>query len=310
MTRFVKLISIAISCVLAFVGHSQDLTEQFFFTTVKIDAYKDTVINNKKVKRPSIGTGFFYSMAIGKDTFLTIISNDHVISNCNTATIRFNLYDGKTYGETETIYFTNFHKLWIHHPSEDLAMMPILPTLQKVYSKTGKAARYKTFSDSLILTNHKDTTLNALVDVLMIGYPKGFHDKLNNLPIIRRGMTATPVYLDYNKEQKFLIDIPIFEGCSGSPVVQYEPLGYTDNKGNTILSKRLILLGVVSQQREYLSKSTIVDEKNKTATEIQTWSPFNIGVVIKAEKILDFKTLLLSKISQADYTDLYLGSIK
>lgn len=290
--------------------HAQDITEKLFFTTVKIEAFKDTIINKKSKTNLSIGTGFFYQMHLGTNTILTIVTNKHVIQGFNKATIRFNLNSGSNYGETQVITFSNFDKLWILHPSEDIAVLPILPIFNKIHNLRGMPAKFSSFDDSLVLHDHADTSLSALVDVLMIGYPKGFHDKLNNIPIIRRGMTATPVYRDYNKENKFLIDIPIFEGCSGAPVVQYEPLGYTAPGGTVIFGPRLILLGIVAQQREYLSTSKVITDRWRNPTEVQIWNPFNIGVVIKAKKILDFETFINDKLKMPSYNKIYISSIK
>ena len=40
-------------------------------------------------------------------------------------------------------------------------------------------------------------SLDAIEEIVMIGYPNGLWDSVNNMPIARRGITATPVYLNY-----------------------------------------------------------------------------------------------------------------
>jgi len=44
----------------------------------------------------------------------------------------------------------------------------------------------------------------------MIGYPSGLWDTKNNLPIVRKGITATTPYFDYNGKREFLVDIAAF----------------------------------------------------------------------------------------------------
>lgn len=48
--------------------------------------------------------------------------------------------------------------------------------------------------------------LSAIEDIIMIGYPDGIWDSINNQPIIRRGITATQPKNNFNGKQEFLID--------------------------------------------------------------------------------------------------------
>jgi hypothetical protein len=60
--------------------------------------------------------------------------------------------------------------------------------------------------------------VDAIEEVLFVGYPSGYYDRRNHLPIIRRGTTATSPFGDFNGEPAFLIDAPVLPGSSGSPV--------------------------------------------------------------------------------------------
>ena len=51
----------------------------------------------------------------------------------------------------------------------------------------------------------------------MIGYPDGIWDSVNNLPVIRKGITATHPHISWNGKTEFLTDIASFPGSSGSP---------------------------------------------------------------------------------------------
>jgi len=57
----------------------------------------------------------------------------------------------------------------------------------------------------------------------MIGYPNGLWDHVNNLPLIRRGITASHPGVDYQIEGQngpgvTVIDMACFPDSSGSPV--------------------------------------------------------------------------------------------
>ena len=58
-------------------------------------------------------------------------------------------------------------------------------------------------NDDLTLEEN-DVIDDAVEDIMMIGYPNALWDSEHNMPIIRKGITATPVWLDHNgkKDQK------------------------------------------------------------------------------------------------------------
>ena len=70
-------------------------------------------------------------------------------------------------------------------------------------------------------------------DVIFVGYPTGYYDVANNLPLLRRGVIASVPNVDFNGKGEIVIDAQIFPGSSGSPVFVAQ--------GN-----RYLLLGVVS----------------------------------------------------------------
>ena len=70
-------------------------------------------------------------------------------------------------------------------------------------------------------------------DVIFVGYPTGFYDVVNNLPLLRRGVIASVPDVDFNGKGEIVIDAQIFPGSSGSPVFVAQGNGY-------------LLLGVVS----------------------------------------------------------------
>ena len=55
-------------------------------------------------------------------------------------------------------------------------------------------------------------------EIIFIGYPRGFYDVVNNLPLLRKGVIASVPNVDFNGKGQVVIDAHIFPGSSGSPV--------------------------------------------------------------------------------------------
>ncbi len=290
-----------------------DLSEQLFNCTIRIEGIRDSIINGKVRKVTKVGTGFFYATIVGKDTIKLIVSNKHTIEKCKEGVLKFNTNKNgmPEYGNIQSITLDNFEKLWLFHPSEDLAVLPLYPIEYKLAKENKKLPFYTLFLESLIPSDSQEKGLSALEEVLMIGYPKGFYDVENNLPIIRRGITASPVYINYNKKRQFLLDIPIYSGSSGSPIVIYNQNGYTDKNGGAIFGNtRFFLIGVAMESREYEAKGRTISNNPSNRLETSTSLPFGIAIVIKSSTLLDFKPILEKAVRTKSYTDLFAPLVK
>lgn len=124
--------------------------------------------------------------------------------------------------------------------------MPIAPLMLQA-EQEGKKIFFISLDKSLILKPDEFSELSAFEEIIMIGYPNGIWDFVNNMPIIRKGITATHPNLDYNGKREFMIDAACFPGSSGSPVYSYSFGPYTTNSGNTVLGggPRIKLLGIL-----------------------------------------------------------------
>jgi hypothetical protein len=60
--------------------------------------------------------------------------------------------------------------------------------------------------------------LLAITDQSVARWEKDECDSANNLPIVRKSITATHPSIDYRERREFLIDAACFFGSSGSPV--------------------------------------------------------------------------------------------
>lgn len=140
--------------------------------------------------------------------------------------------------------------------------------------------------------------LAGLETITMIGYPNGIWDQKNNLPIVRRGITATNPKHDYNGLPIFVIDCACFPGSSGSPVLIFGQGGYMDAKGNIIMgSGRLLLLGVLfaGPQHEAPGEIRTIEVPLVQVPIALSRIPNNLGFVVHARKLNDFHSMLMAK---------------
>lgn len=269
------------------------ISEHLSHSTVRITSiFKNNMI--------ATGTGFFFIFHIENDDVPVIVTNKHVVRNSIKGTFRLSVADNngnRIKNDFIDINCQDFEEMWIMHPDEniDLCIMPIAVLFEEA-QKMRKTLYFKGLDRSIIPSPQQIEKLTAIEDILMIGYPNGLWDSYNNMPIIRRGVTATNVKLDYNNKKEFLIDIAAFPGSSGSPVFIYNQGTYPISDGIAV-GNRLILLGVLYAGTQMGIKGDLEIKEIPTYSMPMVISqiPNNIGVVIKIEKLLDFEHILKEK---------------
>lgn len=270
------------------------ISEQLTYSTIRIEAI------NIQDQTISTGTGYFFNFLENKETNTrvpAIITNKHVIKNAQNGKLIFvtSDKDGNPLDQTHHIIeINNFESMWILHPDDnvDLCLLPIASIINDVAEK-GINLFYISLDKNLIPTASQVNDFSALEEVIMIGYPNGIWDSLNNKPIIRKGITATHPSRDYCGKREFLIDMACFPGSSGSPVFLYNEGGYRDKKGNTHLgANRILFLGTLyaGPQHRVTGEIEIVPIANKAITTSHI--PNNLGFVIKHDRILELELLL------------------
>lgn len=81
----------------------------------------------------------------------------------------------------------------------------------------------------------------SIDELFFIGYPNNYYDPATGLPVMRRGLTATPLWLDYENEPAFLMDAAVLRGSSGSPVF------HIDWHNRDLARRSARLVGIVSE---------------------------------------------------------------
>ena len=253
-------------------------SEQLLFSTLRIEAGN------------SVGTGFFYSVKIDdKSEIPLIITNKHVVGD--NKVISFSLHEAKLKDNQSVpagkFVKVNYKSQWVNHPNTDidLCATPLQPLINQI---SGKSIYYIKLTEDLIWSNDKLDELSAVEDVLMIGYPIGLWDHVNNLPLIRRGITSTHPAIDFQGKSYGVIDIAVFPGSSGSPVLVVNEGSYGTRTGLS-LGSRVIFLGVLQSGPVYNTEGEIVIKTIPTAKHAlaNTKVMVNLGYYIKSKEIIE-----------------------
>jgi hypothetical protein len=231
------------------------------------------------------GTGFFYTFDLAGGARLpVIVTTRHAIRGAVLGRLRFTTATRDSLpsnGNYFTFSLGKFEQRWIPHPDPDidLCIMPMAP-IEKELEKKRISIFYVPFDASSLPGKETMESLGAIEDIIMVGYPNGIWDKTNNLPIFRKGITATHPKFDYNGKEEFLIDAACFPGSSGSPVLR--------------LNGGLLLLGVLYAGPQYMVNGNIEIVNVPTVQKTMAVSriPNNLGVVMKSKKIREFESIL------------------
>lgn len=162
----------------------------------------------------SEATGFFWS----KDSRLFLITNRHVIvdekQDYYPDRIQFRVDRGGASGSPlwlqESLYQGDGRPRWKElTPDVDIAAIELDASVRN--------HRIASLSSDLLPPD--DLVMDIGSDALVIGYPLGFYDEVNNLPVIRNAAVASDYGVPFRNQEFFLIDGRLHPGTSGSPVI-------------------------------------------------------------------------------------------
>jgi len=268
-------------------------SEKITHSTVRIE------IINERGQAISTGSGFFFRFSIkGTHNVPVLITNKHVVKDAKIGRLVFTIGDDENnpkYGEKFSYNITDFEKAFIFHPSDDvdLCIMPMQPIFEDAHTRHNKKLFTVSLDETIIPTAEQLNELSVMEDVIMVGYPNGLWDQTNNLPIIRRGITAVHPKFDYNGKTDIVVDMACFPGSSGSPIFIHNQGSYPSGNGITIGS-RILLLGILYAGPQMTAIGDIQTRTIPTA-DVQfarTNLMINIGYAVKSRRLVDFKSIL------------------
>ena len=179
---------------------------------------------------------------------------------------------------------------WVGHPSDDIDVtaLPISHLLDGLWEEEERPY-FQPLLTSMFPSADVFDHMDSIEDILFIGYPNGIYDTTNNLPIVRRGLAATPIHLDYEGKPVFLIDASVFPGSSGSPVFLYNSGTWSDRGKVTVSGNRVYLLGILASVffRESDGTVTFKEVPSSLRPVVRTQEMIDLGVVYKVRTILE-----------------------
>ena len=274
----------------------QTASAQLLFSTVRIEC-------DLEDGSTSVGTAFFFNFRIDESGILPLlVTNKHVVKGATTG--RFHVHEATKDSsgslgpapESFTIELRAFENEWFMHPDPaiDLCGMLFEP-LRRQAEAYGKVVFNCVLDDSLIPGPEILEKLAALEDVVMVGYPSGLWDSVNNFPILRRGVTASHPAVDFMGEPRGVVDMACFPGSSGSPIVILND-GAFATSGSYVVGSRIYLLGVLFGGPVHRADGNIeiVEIPTRTFVNSGTNIPIHLGYYIKASALATLKQAVLA----------------
>ena len=244
----------------------------------------------------SLGTGFFMSHRHNDQFYTALVTNKHVVRGYTTANIELVRKDENgSPKDTDhiTITLNNLQERCKYHPEKDTDICLIFFNDKiKELENQGLAPYYKCIGDNMILYPDDYASLTAIEDIIMIGYPSGIMDETNCKPVVRKGITATSLKLDYNGKPIFMIDAACFPGSSGSPVFLKKTgleQEVTDGGFTLGVSAAYSLLGILyaGPTIKIDGKIVVKDIPTRAVPTAQMSTTMNLGYVVKARKAVE-----------------------
>lgn len=264
----------------------ETISEQLLFTT----AY----IQSTFPRSQTASTGFIYLTTSNLGNHLFLVTNKHVVYDDGLGGFATQIKlkfitsgaDGKPrLGDFTYINFDPFTKTdWFGHPDPkvDVAIIP-LNFRMNALNVSGPNPYFKHLGRDLLFEVGMKPDLDALEEVVFVGYPNGLFDLANHLPLVRRGITASSVNIDFNGLPIFIIDAGVYPGSSGSPVFILDQGWVRDRKGNVAMGSRTILLGIISRTYHRTTQAAVEEATVSLTATVE--EIIGLGIVVKARCI-------------------------
>ncbi|MHB1515304.1 MAG: S1 family peptidase [Acidiferrobacteraceae bacterium] len=266
------------------------LSKKLLFNTVRVD----TELEDGSA---GSGTAFVVSHAHMRGNHTFIVTNRHLVENVRRGGLVFTQKRGgrPLIGQRFELHIEDFPHAWFLHPDPeiDLAIIPMRP-LEQAAREQGLELYYHVIDTCLVPDAAALYALDALEEVLFVGYPSGVWDQVNLMPILRRGTTATPMVLDFEGRPEFLIDAAVYPGSSGSPVFIYQP---DTLRPRQILRRKFLFAGVIAAVffREEANHVVPAPVPANDAGVVVGSEMIDLGLVIKAQAVIDIINAYLGK---------------
>lgn len=251
-----------------------DLSTQLLFTTVPI-------WTESPDGSGSAATAFIYMVPVPHKPEISVpllVTNHHVVAKAKRGLVEFveRAGDSPNREKRVRVEVSRDALLGNANPELDIAIIPLGAMLTQIQD-AGRPAFFRSVTPDIVPSAEVISGLAAMEEIVFIGYPSGLRDETNANPLIRRGITSTPVWNDFQGRPSFLIDAGVFPGSSGSPVFILNQGAYATKDG-LVVGSRILFLGMIRQSMvrsdsgrdtflglgEVLRSSAIVDFVQRT----------------------------------------------
>ena len=272
-------------------------------STIRIEAIGNSA-------EASLGTGFLYQFpGLNIDEAIPcIVTNKHVIHGKHTVNLQLQIApigselqgDGTAAGEVRWSVALSLAEIVVLHPDPhvDLAAIIFAPVLRAL--PIGTEIKNACLNSSWRLSSSEATFIRPVEPILMVGYPNGLWDEVNNRPITRQGLTASHPLHSWNGSRTFVIDAACFGGSSGSPVFLYEDGLYRDSNNSYSPGTRARLLGVLFAGPMVTAEGKLVQKPIPTSAVAvpQINLMMNLGYVVNISAIDEIASAIHLLLSQ------------
>jgi len=225
-------------------------------------------------KHVSQGTGFFYLHRSGDANLLFLITNVHVFTGRGPLECEEPIGDNILFQFHKSLdhpseikpfrwplYTKRSQQVWIQSgsvPEADLAVVPI------------PVSAYEDCKDVSCISRKWMTSGNLKVrptsPITLIGYPYGYFDRANALPIWKTGSLASEPDVDFDGKPLLILDISAFPGMSGAPAFAVAYGSYETEDGGLVAGGVRRFMGIFASmqmrtERKFLEEFTHSDHK-------------------------------------------------
>lgn len=199
----------------------------------------------------SVGTGFFMEL-VNRDgqTAVGVVTNKHVVAGA--VRIRFTVShfspgeDWPTIPQHSEGVFDMTSVECFHHPDPNIDLCAIAAGGVFAHiNSLGRVSAHGILPLDTVADKEFIDNLLPMSSVVMVGYPTGLWDEINNGAVARRGILASTPAQNYKGEPNLVLDLACFPGSSGSPIFLYNEGGYSERDGRVVLGTRFRLIGVL-----------------------------------------------------------------
>lgn len=213
-----------------------------------------------------------------------LVTNKHVVNGANQLELQFikkhPSEDRPLLGERVSATLTDPASHWVGHvdPVVDVAVASLAPILAALPGPIF----FRALPSDLMPSDAVAADLDAIEEVTFVGYPGGYYDEAHLTPIVRRGITATPIALPFGGRPVFLLDGSVFGGSSGSPVFIYNDGMFRQGTSIMMGQTRVLLVGIIA---ESVMRQKALPLQIATAPHVRFAQELNLGVVFTWQAI-------------------------